>query len=92
LHGIKQVGFSTSIATHNTVRGGRKRMDFGLLFERPKVGDGDLFDVHDDGWMDGWIDESNLMQTRQPQQERAMKMVAGGFEKKYNEGRRRAAP
>jgi hypothetical protein len=55
LHGIKQVGFSTSITTHNTVGGGRKGLDFGLFFERPKVGNGNLFDVHeDDDDDDGW--------------------------------------
>jgi hypothetical protein len=58
LHGIKQVGFSTSIATDNTVRGGRKGMDFRLLFERPKVGNGYLFDVHDDGWMESILNNS----------------------------------
>ena len=51
-------------------------MDFGLLFERPKVGNGDLFDMHDDGWLNGiYI----LNQQRQQNQKRAMKMMAGGL-------------
>ena len=52
-------------------------MDLGLLFERPKVGDGDLFDMHDDGCME------SILNQRQ-QQKRAMIMMEGGFEK-YNE-------
>jgi hypothetical protein len=46
LHGIKEIRLATAVAADDGVRRGRKGLNFGLLPERPKVRNGNLFDVH----------------------------------------------
>jgi hypothetical protein len=50
LHGVKQIRLATAVASDDGVRRGRKGLNLGLLPERTKVRNGNLFDVHD-RWM-----------------------------------------
>ena len=43
---VKEIRFSTTVTSNDTVGTRRKGVDFRLLLERPEVENGDLFDVH----------------------------------------------
>ena len=57
LQRIKQVGFAGPISSDDAIGTRRKGMDFRLLLERPKVGKGNLFNVHD---MKDWLIPSGI--------------------------------
>jgi len=50
LHGVEKVALPTTVASNHRISAWRKGLNVTLLSERPKIANGDAFDVHGDGY------------------------------------------